>query len=309
MRKNDKMKLVIIFVIAIFCLPYLNKYASFQNIISLAGRWSFELDPDSAGYVENWSKKELTKSIMLPGTTDEAGFGKKTVGPDYGILTRVYKYIGPAWYRKEVNIPASWDNKPVMLYLERVLWESKVYLDGKEISTLAPLYVPHEHFLGRLSEGKHTITICVNNELIYDIGDKGHGYTEYTQTIWNGIVGKIELRKLNDISFANVKTFPDVSGQKLLLKTSLLNGSGNSANVSVNATLREKSSGKIIKEITKRMIVSPGKKNYNILMDSLTELKNGMNLTQIFTMYLLRSSIIRNTAGGMISLDLEMFQR
>ena len=73
--------------------------------------------------------------IQLPGTLDEAGYGTSTVGSDYGILTRRHKYIGPAWYTREFVIPHNWQGKEITLYLERVLWESKVWIDGRFIDT------------------------------------------------------------------------------------------------------------------------------------------------------------------------------
>lgn len=75
-----------------------------------------------------------------------------------------------------------------------MLWESKVWIDGRFIDTQEGLGTPHYHRLGTLNPGKHRIAIRINNDMIYNIGDKGHSYGEYTQIIWNGILGKIELQ-------------------------------------------------------------------------------------------------------------------
>ncbi|WP_449438255.1 sugar-binding domain-containing protein [Pedobacter steynii] len=109
-------------------------------------------------------------------------------------MSRAYKYIGAAWYSREINIPANWKNMEVNLFLERVMWQSKVWVDDKPVGTEDALAVPHVHNLGKLKPGKHRITLRIDNDLIYNIGDKGHVYTEYTQSIWNGAVGKLELR-------------------------------------------------------------------------------------------------------------------
>lgn len=234
-----------------YCTLALCSYA--QDNISLAGNWQIQLDPDSSCYTKNQLPKTFTHTIKLPGTTDEAKLGVKTVGSDYGILTRVYKYIGPAWYRRQITIPAAWAGKNISLYVERVLWESKVFVDGKEISTLSPLYVPHRHHLGQLKPGTHTLDICINNDLIHNIGDKGHGYTEYTQTIWNGMTGRIELQAANAIS--SVKTYPDIDKKQLLLEV-LLNAPAKT-NLTFNASLKNLQTGKIITRRTLKTAPQP----------------------------------------------------
>ncbi|HRO45740.1 sugar-binding domain-containing protein [Agriterribacter sp.] len=250
-----------------------------QDKISLAGTWRFALDPDSAGYKEKWAATTLPESIQLPGTTDEAGYGIPTTGSDYGILTRAHKYIGPAWYQRTIQIPPSWKGKAVMLYLERVLWESKVYIDGKELSALSPLYVPHIHNLGILSPGNHILTIRINNDLIHDIGDKGHGYTAYTQSIWNGIVGRIELHKVDGLNISAVKTYPDIDKRSLRLETFLQNTSGLQNPLYIKAEVKETETGKLIKTISQKINAKPGEQTINIILEDL----KGLQLWDEFT--------------------------
>ena len=39
-------------------------------------------------------------------------------------------YVGAAWYQRDVDIPAAWQGKRVVLSLERPHWETRVWLDG-----------------------------------------------------------------------------------------------------------------------------------------------------------------------------------
>ncbi|MGL5562985.1 MAG: sugar-binding domain-containing protein, partial [Tannerellaceae bacterium] len=94
---------------------------SAQEYQSLAGRWRFKLDENNKGVGEQWYNSTLPQYISLPGTTDEAGYGEKTTGSDFGILTRAYKYYGPAWYQQDIVIPQSWNGKRIFLELERVM--------------------------------------------------------------------------------------------------------------------------------------------------------------------------------------------
>jgi len=257
----------------IFIFLILSNFAIAQQKISLAGQWKFSLDPDSLGYRQNWSTKNFNQLIALPGTTDQAKYGTKTTGSDYGILTRAYKYIGPAWYQKTITIPAHWANKPTELYLERVLWESKVYVDGKLVSTLSPLHVPHNHNLGILKPGKHTLAICINNDLVHNIGDKGHGYSEYTQSIWNGIVGKIELRNLPSIHISNVKTYPDLAAASLKINVAI-NIQESTKNITLVAILKDKTTKTVIKTLKKVVKVILGKQQVEITLEQLKQLKS-----------------------------------
>jgi len=188
-----------------------------QQKLSVAGSWKFQLDPDKKGEKEQWYQKQFTDNILLPGTTDEGKKGTKTKGADYGILSRAYKYIGAAWYSREINIPANWKNMEVDLFLERVMWQSKIWVDGKPFGTEDALAVPHVHKLGKLKPGKHRITLRIDNDLIYNIGDKGHVYTEYTQSIWNGAVGKLELRAKKATQISEIQVFADAESKSLKL--------------------------------------------------------------------------------------------
>lgn len=43
--------------------------------ISLAGEWEFALDSTDTGINENWAGQNFKNTILLPGTTDDAGYG------------------------------------------------------------------------------------------------------------------------------------------------------------------------------------------------------------------------------------------
>lgn len=78
-----------------------------------------------------------TGKIFLPGTLDLAGVGEKTEGEYMNWLRRDREYIGAATYKKEVEIPASWQEKAVFLTLPRVMWTSEVFIDGRRARATA----------------------------------------------------------------------------------------------------------------------------------------------------------------------------
>ena len=188
-----------------------------DNTQSLAGTWEVRLDPKNMGLSQNWIAPDMhfNQSLQLPGTTDEAGLGvplqMDPVVSKEGLsrLQRKNSFIGPVWYRRSVEIPEGWDAKRVILFLERVLWESRVWVDGKEIGKQDSLSTPHVFDLtGAVPPGKHELVIRVDNRQLYDIG-RSHADIEDTQTIWNGIVGRIELQATAKVWIDDIRINPD----------------------------------------------------------------------------------------------------
>lgn len=253
------LKYLQILILSLFCFS-LNA----QNTVSvsLSGEWNFSLDQQNVGEKEAWQNKVLKEKIALPGTTDEAHYGEKTVGSDYGILTRANKYVGPAWYQREITIPKEWNGKTIELFLERVLWESKVWIDGQFCDTQDGLGVPHIHRLGKLKAGKHLLTMRINNDMIYNIGDKGHTYSEYMQSIWNGAVGRIEIRPLETVHVSQLKTWPDAQNQQLKITFNIENEE-KAAKITQYFILTEISSGEKILETSRKINVANGRSDYS----------------------------------------------
>jgi len=177
--------------------------------ISLAGEWQFRLDPQDQGVAEKWFESTLPQKIKLPGSTDEAGYGKKTEGRIAHWLNRVYEYVGPAWYQKEIVIPEDWQGKRIVLFLERCHWETQAWIDGKPAGMQDSLCTPHEYDLSKLlPPGKHRLTIRVDNRIKINVGKDAHSVADHTQTNWNGIIGRIELQASDPIWIEELEVFP-----------------------------------------------------------------------------------------------------
>ncbi|HRR16040.1 MAG TPA: glycoside hydrolase family 2 TIM barrel-domain containing protein, partial [Bacteroidales bacterium] len=130
-------------------------------------------------------------------------------------LKPVKYYSGVAWYQKEVNIPADWNNKKVTLFLERCHWETTLFVNGKKAGTCNSLATPHIYDLtGFLRVGKNMLTVRVDNRIIIPIGVNSHSISDHTQGNWNGIAGEISLRVSSPVSIDEVRIFPDIEGKK-----------------------------------------------------------------------------------------------
>jgi len=219
-----------------------------DNVLSLQGRWTVSLDSTDRGIENNWQTGKYSSgaSIQLPGTLDEAGLGRRSVvtpklqRPVVDQLTRKQSYIGAAWYSREVTIPESWKNQQIILFLERVIWKTEVWVDGvKYEGHNESLVAPHVFNLSRLlTPGKHIIVIRVDNrkqhDISLDVRNFAHAYTEGTQVIWNGILGKIELRQRNNIYVESLQVFASRDSSQIRFNINISNSTGVKSDGSVD---------------------------------------------------------------------------
>ncbi len=228
-----------------------------QRVKNLAGVWHVRLDSGNELVLQYPNKCKIEGTIELPGSLAENGYGFKTEGSDFGVLTPEYKYIGKAWYSREIEISKSWKGKDIEIFLERVLWQSSVFIDGIPMSIQDALGTPHFHSLGKLSPGRHELTIRVDNSMIHNIGDKGHAYGEYTQSIWNGMVGRMELTAFDPVRIISLKTFPNISDDAVEVKTVIKSDLKTTAYITYEIT--SVTTGKVIFNNKKDFALSIGK--------------------------------------------------
>ena len=161
--------------------------------IDLSGTWLFALDREAT----IGPSDSLTETIQLPGTTDTNKKGYPIVKKDESThLSRLYTYQGRAWYKRIIEIPDNWRGLPIHLFLERTK-PSEVYIDSKFIGSSNDISTPQVFDLSAvLTPGKHELTIMIDNGsgVPQQLYASSHAYTEDTQTNWNGIIGKIEMR-------------------------------------------------------------------------------------------------------------------
>jgi len=190
--------------------------------ISLAGPWAFRLDPGNTGLQEKWFSRELGESVELPGTTDENGKGERVDEHCEDRLSRIWRWIGPAWYQRKVTIPEAWKGKHITLRLERTK-NTQVWVDTTWIGTEDSLSAPHVYDLSKtLTPGAHTISILVDNSKLPPVGPC-HAVDERTQTNWNGIIGRIELEARDPVWIAELHAFPEIHSKQILLKMTIAN--------------------------------------------------------------------------------------
>lgn len=201
------------------CSETKHKTLEEREFISLAGQWSTKLG-----------------EIKLPGTIDESKLAPQNTDTlNTSQLTRLNPYEGKMRYIREIEITPSLAHKNWRLILERTK-PSTVWLDGDSIGSSSIILAPQIFTLGKLTEGKHQISIEVDNgaSSVPD-GIKGsHAWTDATQTNWNGIIGKIGIEAYDDLLIEMINVYPDIKSTSATAKVRIY------SNKNTDATLKVK---------------------------------------------------------------------
>lgn len=196
------------------CLAISAKDKSYRLQIDLAGTWQFALDRDSS----LTALSPMTDAVMLPGTTDTNQKGDPCRDlTETTHLSRLFSYVGKAWYRHDVDIPKTWRGKQICLHLERTK-PSTIYVDGVKMGESNDITTEQTFDLTRaLTPGRHAIAIMVDNGsgIPTQIYANSHAYTEDTQTNWNGIIGRLYLEAVNPIHFTRIAVTPSAARKEV----------------------------------------------------------------------------------------------
>ena len=193
-----------------------------QDAIDLSGTWGFQTDVMDfrRGSLSPRYNHILQETIKLPGITDDYQIGYQNPYKYIDRLTRKYEYMGPAWYQRDIEIPANWKGKKIFLYFERTHWLSSIFVDTKEVSSIDYVSVPHNHDLSSfVKPGKtHRITICIDNRFQYNTHKWNHAHTEFTQINWNGILGDMKLMAIDPVYVEDLQVYPNITDQSIKVK-------------------------------------------------------------------------------------------
>ena len=231
--------------------------------INLAGNWQFALDRDDKGIADNWFDQSLPDKIVLPGALQSQNFGDPISTKTPWVLSLYDKnwflredykdfaaennvkvpflsqppkhYLGAAWYNRDIEIPASWQGKRIVLFLERPHWESTVWLDGQKIGSNLSLVAEHEYDLGNLPAGRHKLSIRVDNRMLMNYRPDAHSVSDSLGMSWNGIIGKIELGATGNVWIEDAQVFTNLEAKTAAVKIKTGNSTGKSGSGTINA--------------------------------------------------------------------------
>lgn len=229
--------------------------------IDLSGLWEFRADPDRAGISEKWFSQKFNDKIHLPGTMEESGYGNMVRHPATHNLNHSFEYSGQAWYSREVECP---EGDKIFLFLERVQWESWVFINGQFAGMQNTLVAPHVYDITEfVTHPTFTITIMQDNSNRVDCATSsitktddgkdiyGHALSLHLHTAndnemkigcgghmisysFNGVVGSIKLITKPAVYFDSVHAYPDIESNSVEMRCVLRNVKGVTGTVKLN---------------------------------------------------------------------------
>jgi hypothetical protein len=256
--------------------------------IDLSGEWNYRLDRDDKGVSEKWYNTGLTDTLRLPGSLAENGIGdsisihtpwtsqivdsswytaeKYAPYREAGNIKIPFwlqaekRYVGAAWFQKEITLPENWSNKNIVLHLERPHWETRLWIDGEEIGFQNSLGTAHTYPLhGHLGPGKHLISIRVDNQIReINPGINSHSIADHTQSNWNGLVGDLSLQAAPLVFIDKVTLFPNVEDGTVKAVIEVRNFTGTSQPCTLKLQSRSVGSAKTLGKIAHAFDIENG---------------------------------------------------
>ncbi|MFT4177129.1 MAG: discoidin domain-containing protein [Luteolibacter sp.] len=237
--------------------------AVFAKPISLAGKWSFQLDPKDEGVQGGWTNRTLSGTIQLPGILQAQGYGD-VISKDTPWVLSLYDrkwflredykefatagevkvpflcqperhYLGAAWYQRDIEIPESAAGMRGQLFLERSRWKSEAWLDDRPLGSQDSLVAPHEFELGLLKPGKHRLTLKIDNRMLLPYRPDSHAVSDSQGNTWNGVIGKIELRVTSPVWLDDVQVDGDPFKREATLDVRIGNATGRAGKGTLSA--------------------------------------------------------------------------
>lgn len=192
--------------------------------VNLNGQWTFEMDFGASGEQRGWtSSKGLSKKITVPFCPESelSGIGYTD-------------FIPCVWYQRNINIPAEWNGKKILLHFGAADYETKVYVDGKMVGEHKGAGSSFNFDITSYVKAGQQANLVVR---VYDnlrggmqpggkqctaLFSAGCSYTRVTgiwQTVW--------MEAVNEQALKNVFAIPDIDQQQLVVRPEFYNEDNN----------------------------------------------------------------------------------
>jgi beta-galactosidase len=160
-------------------------------VLSLNGEWRFKTDPYAKGESLNWYAQGL----------NDKEWDEMNVPGNWDLKNEYAHYVGKAWYRKMIMVPANLKGKVVRLLFEAVNFDSKVWVNGKSVGINNIGYLPFEFDVSKLLNYGGTNTIAVLSDNTYRLGAVWN---------WGGIRRPVKLVATSNVYISDQFISPSV---------------------------------------------------------------------------------------------------
>lgn len=178
--------------------------------VSLNGLWDYEVTAN------NTTAKNFNGQILVPFPIESS-------------LSGVMYPLEPnkaLWYKREINVPADWNGKNVVLNFEAVDYEAEVYIDGTNLRNRVATHTGgHTAFsvdiTDKLKNGAATLYVKVidNTDAGAQPVGKQRRYPEGRGSIWytstSGIWQSVWMEAVNPTHLDDIRITPDVDNSTL----------------------------------------------------------------------------------------------
>ncbi len=186
--------------------------------LCLNGEWQFEIDKGDTGRQRGLLDRELTDTITVPFCPESELSG---VGHE--------DFMNVVWYRREVDIPAEWAGRKVLLYFQACDYDTTVWVNGKEVVRHRGGWSPFVADLGGVAEPGSKAVIVVrarddarNNQPNGKQSQKFEKWScLYTRT--TGIWQSVWMEPVNELYFKRPRITPDVTNSRFRVELPLSN--------------------------------------------------------------------------------------
>lgn len=182
--------------------------------VNLNGTWTYSFDFGKTGKEKNWqNQKAFDGKILVPFCPESSLSGVQHTD-----------FINSIWYQRNINIPAAWDGKKILLNFGAVDYEAHVYIDGRLVRLHNGSGSSFSCDITRYVKAgqSHNLVVQVNDDLRSGMQTGGKqssrlnsyacSYTRTTgiwQTVWMEAVDKEGLK--------SVFAVPDIDQKQLVI--------------------------------------------------------------------------------------------
>lgn len=210
--------------------------------ISLNGTWRCMPDRDDSGKQKGYHRtgfdfldkrgscygSEMWRTVEVPCCYTHCG-------PD------MRQYVGVAWFRRDVEVPAAWKTRTVILRFECLNFVARIWINDRFVKTSYDGFLRLDLDVTRYLKfgGTNTIIISTDNRERLDDRAPGAGLGYYFS---GGIVGDVQLFAVNRTYIEGARLAyaePDGKDGRFSLKTHVVNSGTSSARLVVKAEVQD----------------------------------------------------------------------
>jgi beta-galactosidase/beta-glucuronidase len=200
--------------------------------LCLNGPWQFEIDASDSGLERGLLNRELANKITVPFCPESvlSGIGNTDFMP-------------VVWYRRDIQIPAEWTGRRILLHFQAVDYDATVWASGNEVARHRGGFTPFIADLGQRSANESVVIVLRARDPrtgSQPRGKQSEAYANagchYTRT--TGIWQTVWLEPVPETYLKRPRITPNFAAGSIQLQQPI---AGNTAGLRLRATLSDAS--------------------------------------------------------------------